>query len=179
MVQCSPTFMALYCNGKALIINGTMYCNGKVLIIICSPTKARATVKYFFPACASIHITSFFRHLCHPQNKLNSPTRIPWSSQGGEKQTRLWQLESLWGGVISHPGGSRLNQLLIKLAPWQCWGNVAHCQGNSRRLHGNQAARGSYGKVQTHSKLTRKEKSTESLKIQQGHEHCVHFIGIM
>ena len=54
MVQCSPTFMALYCNGKALIINGTMYCNGKVLIIICSPTKARATVKYFFPACASI-----------------------------------------------------------------------------------------------------------------------------
>ena len=96
----------------------------------------------------------------------------------GEKQTRLWQLESLWGGVISHPGGSRLNQLLIKLAPWQCWGNVAHCQGNSRRLHGNQAAMGPHVKVLTHGKLTRKEKSTERLEIQQGHEHCVHFIGI-
>ena len=134
--------MALYCNGKALIINGTMYCNGKVLIIICSPTKARATVEYFFPACASIHITYFFSIIViHKTNWLLRHGYLD-HRKAGEKQTRLWQLESLWGGVISHPGGSRLNQLLIKLAPWQCWGNVAHCQGNSRRLHGNQAAMG-------------------------------------
>ena len=52
----------------------------------------------------------------------------------------------------SHPGGSRLNQLLIKLAAWQLAG----------QLHGNQASMGPHVEVLTHGKLTQKPKHTNT-----------------
>ena len=58
----------------------------------------------------------------------------------------------------SHPGGSRLNQLLIKLAAWQLAG----------QLHGNQASMGPHVEVLTHGKLTQKAKQTESLEFNRG-----------
>ena len=55
----------------------------------------------------------------------------------------------------SHPGGSRLNQLLIKLAAWQL----------AEQLHGNQASMGPHVEVLTHGKLTQKARQTESLEL--------------
>ena len=172
--------MALYCNGKALIINGTMYCNGKVLIIICSPTKARATAEYFFPACASIHITSFFQHHCHPQNKLTSPTRIPWSSQGGGKTNKTVTTRKFVGRCDLAPRRFQVKSIIDKVSAVAMLRQCCPLPGQLETAAWQPGGKwGSHVKVLTHGKLARKEKSTESLKIQQGHEHCVHFIGIM
>ena len=94
--------------------------------------------------------------MCLPCSGFSDTDALIITWWGENKQRAVISLRG--GGVRSHPGGSRLNQLLIKLAAWQL----------AEQLHGNQASMGPHVEVLTHSKLTQKARQTESLEFNRG-----------